>query len=245
MHSAEMSIDPMRRQGAKIRLSQLRKLRECEQVAAVCYRVRNEDIEFLLVQTGGGRWTFPKGGVEPGLTHAQSAAFEAFEEAGVHGRMEEAWFARYIHRDRSARGSTSISKSNQKSASVLAYLCEVTRLAAPQEADRNRTWCSAEKAKRRLSEDRTPKCGSEFARVVDRAVARIRRLQTAAAQRSAATHEGQHDGNFPQKYDALRKAPFEASEIFNHYPAGKPRGSFSSRRPKPRQLAGVVDIDNP
>ena len=79
-----------------MRLSQLRKLCECEQVAAVCYRVKKGSVEFLLVRTrGGGRWTFPKGSTEAGLTHAQAAALEAFEEAGVHGRIEEASFARY------------------------------------------------------------------------------------------------------------------------------------------------------
>src|SRR5271169_2973372 len=82
-----------------VRLSQLRKLCECEQVAAVCYRLRGDGIEFLLVRTrGGGRWTFPKGSAEPGLTHAQAAALEAFEEAGVHGRIEEAPFAQYCRR---------------------------------------------------------------------------------------------------------------------------------------------------
>src|SRR5580658_2281666 len=85
-----------------VRLSQLRKLCECEQVAAVCYRWRGDSIEFLLVRTrSGGRWTFPKGSAEPGLTHAQAAALEAFEEAGVHGRIEETSFATYVRRDRS------------------------------------------------------------------------------------------------------------------------------------------------
>src|SRR6266849_7188591 len=85
-----------------IRLSRLRKLRACKQVAAVCYRVRKAEIEFLLVQTRNGRWTFPKGSAEPGLTHAQAAALEAFEEAGVHGRMEQASFAQYIRRKRAS-----------------------------------------------------------------------------------------------------------------------------------------------
>ena len=67
-----------------VALSHLRRLRGCEQVAAVCYRMRGADIELLLVQTRGGRWTFPKGSAEPGLTNAQAAALEAFEEAGVH-----------------------------------------------------------------------------------------------------------------------------------------------------------------
>src|ERR1039458_5649248 len=91
-----------------VRLSHLRRLCECEQVAAVCYRVRSGAIEFLLVRTrGGGRWTFPKGSAEPGLTHAQAAALEAFEEAGVHGRIEEASFTRYVRRKRGdGRNST-------------------------------------------------------------------------------------------------------------------------------------------
>src|SRR5512135_46693 len=70
--------------------------RGSEQVAAVCYRVGRKGVEFLLVETRGGRWTFPKGGAEPGLTHAQSAALEAFEEAGVHGRIEETAFTQYV-----------------------------------------------------------------------------------------------------------------------------------------------------
>ena len=152
-----------------VRLTELRKLKQCEQVAALCYRMRGGSIEFLLVQTRKGRWIFPKGNAEPGLTHAQAAALEAFEEAGVHGRMEEASFTRYTRRERSeARGSGTES-------SVIVHLCEVLRLVAPQESDRNPTWFSANKAKRRLQEDRTPEFGAELARVLDRAVSRIQR----------------------------------------------------------------------
>jgi 8-oxo-dGTP pyrophosphatase MutT (NUDIX family) len=162
-----------------LRLSQLRKLRGCEQVAAVCYRVRSNGIEFLLVRTNSGHWTFPKGKAEPGLTHAQAAALEAFEEAGVHGRMEEASFARYVRRKRGdlRDASRSAVKSAEKELIVQAHLCEVSRLEPPQESNRNPTWFSPEKAKRRLREDRTTDYGSELARVVDRAVSRIRRLR--------------------------------------------------------------------
>src|SRR5258707_10253569 len=77
-----------------LRLTRLRKLRDCEQVAAVCYRMRRGSIEFLLGRTrGSGRWTFPKGNAERGITHAQAAALEAFEEARVPGRVEEASFS--------------------------------------------------------------------------------------------------------------------------------------------------------
>ena len=157
-----------------VRLSELRKLRECEQVAAVCYRVRGSDIEFLLVKTGKGRWIFPKGSVEPGLTHAQAAALEAFEEAGVHGRMEEASFARYIRRRR-REARNAVSRSAEKESAVNAHLCEVLRLVPPQELGRNPTWFSPDKAKRRLQEHRTADFGTELARVVNRAISRIRR----------------------------------------------------------------------
>src|SRR6476660_1147258 len=145
------------------RLAELRKLKQCEQVAAVCYRVRGGVTEFLLVQTGKGRWMFPKGTVEPGLTHAQAAAIEAFEEAGVHGRIEEKSFSRYRIRRAGKKGK-------QK---VMAHLCEVLRLGPPQESGRNRTWFTVEKAKLHLRQDRTLKEGNEMARVVSRAVIRI------------------------------------------------------------------------
>jgi hypothetical protein len=59
---------------------------------------------------------------------------------------------------------------------VNACLCQVSRLSPPEESDRNPTWFTAEKAKQRLRQHRAPHYGAELARVVDRAVARIRRL---------------------------------------------------------------------
>src|SRR5216683_7798083 len=98
-----------------------------EQVAAVCYRIRGTGIEFLLVRTRKGRWTFPKGGAESGLTYAQAAALEAFEEAGVHGRIEEASFARY-RRGKRANVRANAQESATPGTIVHAYLCEVLRL---------------------------------------------------------------------------------------------------------------------
>jgi 8-oxo-dGTP pyrophosphatase MutT (NUDIX family) len=157
-----------------LQLSQLRRLRGCEQVAAVCYRIRARGIEFLLVRTNSEHWTFPKGSTEPGLTHAQAAALEAFEEAGVHGRIEEASFTQYVRRK---GANTRTARSAEKELVVSAHLCEVTRLCQPQEPNRDPTWFSAEKAKRRLGEGRPPDFAAELARVVDRAVARIQQLR--------------------------------------------------------------------
>jgi len=153
-----------------VRLEHLRRLRGSEQVAAIFFRLGKRGIEFLLVRTRGRRWTFPKGSAESGLTHAQAAALEAFEEAGVHGRIEEAAFARYVRlRSGQSRHSQSIEVV------INAHLCEVTRLAPPEEEDRHPTWFSAEKAKRRLKQGRAADYGEDLARIVDRAVARIQR----------------------------------------------------------------------
>ena len=172
------------------------KLRGCEQVAAICYRIRSSGIEFLLIRTRGGRWTFPKGGIEPGLTYAQAAALEAFEEAGVHGRMEDESFTHYVRKRTDMRTSAG---SDDKIV-VNAHLCEVLRLGPPQESNRNPTWFSVQKAKNRLQQDRKSDNGAQLAHVVDLAVARIQRFcgATRATDR-------------PQK-DALRKVQFDALE---------------------------------
>jgi 8-oxo-dGTP pyrophosphatase MutT (NUDIX family) len=176
-----------------------------QEVAAVCYRIRKRGVEFLLVQTRGGRWIFPKGGAEPGLTHAQSAALEAFEEAGVHGRMEEIPFARYFRKP---------GNPDQAEPGVTAHLCEVSSLEPPQESKRNPTWFAAEKAKQRLREDRTPEFGAELARVVDRALARIQRLRDSAGDTAGRLYPNRLSANRLHAdhlhKDALQKVQFEA-----------------------------------
>ena len=160
--------------GRFLRLADLRTMRKCEKVAAICFRVRAGTLEFLLVQTRGGRWTFPKGNAEPGLTTAQAAALEAFEEAGVHGRMEDVSFLTYV-RPKNA------GKAGDIELLITAHLCEVLWLDTPQESGRNPTWFSPERAKRRLRENRSGGYGMELARVVDQATRRIKLLRTRTA----------------------------------------------------------------
>ena len=145
-----------------------------EQVAAVCYRIDDGRLEFLLVQTRrGGRWTFPKGGVEPALTRSQSAALEALEEAGVHGSIEEAPFARYATQEQAVGRN-----APRNEPMIAAYLCAVAWRTSPHEANRKPTWFSPEKAKKRLAQLRERRFAQELCRVVDRAVMRVERLHS-------------------------------------------------------------------
>jgi len=138
-------------------------------VAAVCYRRQaNGEIEFLLVRTRAGRWTFPKGGVDGDSTAAIAAAREAHEEAGVRGQVEALPFAQYLHY-----------KNARSAHPVSAHLCRVLHLESPRELFRSPRWFSAGRAKRRLREERPGIYADELARVVDGAV---RRLETATGR---------------------------------------------------------------
>lgn len=72
------------------------------QVGALSYAVVDGRMAFLLVTSRrSGRWIFPKGAIEPDLTPWDSAALEAYEEAGVLGEIEQVPIGSY----RAAAGS--------------------------------------------------------------------------------------------------------------------------------------------
>lgn len=61
---------------------------ESPQYAALCYRTSRRAIEVLLITSRDtGRWVIPKGWPMAGLPPEEAAAREAFEEAGVKGKI--------------------------------------------------------------------------------------------------------------------------------------------------------------
>ena len=134
-----------------------------------------------------------------------------------------------LHPPRTQRSSGFGGRSRERS-SVIVHLCEVLRLVAPQESDRNPTWFSANKAKRRLQEDRTPEFGAELARVLDRAVSRIQRprgkgqLRFARGRSRSGTRRRCNSSTLP----GSRKRPGKAGRAIVHEPA-KDRVRRSSR----------------
>jgi len=139
------------------------------QVAAVCYRRRDNAVEFLLVNTNGGnKWTFPKGCTDSHLSHAQAAEREAAEEAGAFGTIEPRHFHLYIH----SKGVFWRAGGVQEFV-VKAFLLEVRETRSADEPLRNPTWFSPEDAKRRLAKGREVKYAHELEIVIDRALERI------------------------------------------------------------------------
>ena len=68
------------------------------QYGALCYRRGAQGLEILLITSRrSGQWLAPKGGIVPGLTARESAAREAWEEAGVRGVIGDVEIGRYVH----------------------------------------------------------------------------------------------------------------------------------------------------
>jgi 8-oxo-dGTP pyrophosphatase MutT (NUDIX family) len=142
------------------------------QVAAVCYRRKASSIEFLLVRTSSGRWTFPKGHHEAGLSRAEVAALEAFEEGGVRGSVDSRPLGSYLHRKESLSGYAT------KDLTVLAFLLEVEKSVLPSESHRTPRWLTASDAKQRLAQGRPTKYRVSIERVFDSAVRKINRKRS-------------------------------------------------------------------
>ena len=139
------------------------------QVAAVCFRRRGSDIEFLLVNTNGGnKWTFPKGSPEARLSHSQAAEREAAEEAAAIGTIDPRHFHLYIH----SKGVFWQPGGVQEYV-VKAFLMEVHEMRRPDEPQRRPTWVTPEEAKQKLVKGREVKYAHELEALIDRALERI------------------------------------------------------------------------
>ncbi len=136
------------------------------QVAAVCYRRKAGVPQFLLVRTSSGRWTFPKGRLEDGLSYAQVAALEAFEEGGVDGKVDPRPIGIYLHRKESLR---------TKEATVLAFLLEVQIADVPAEGHRRPRWFTKSDVRQRLARGRPGKYRRSIERVFNSALRKIAR----------------------------------------------------------------------
>ncbi|MFC3527046.1 NUDIX hydrolase [Paracoccus mangrovi] len=73
------------------------------QVAALCLDDATGNV-LLITSRGTGRWIVPKGWPMPGRTLAEAAMQEAWEEAGVKGRIVQAEIGRYHYDKEQERG---------------------------------------------------------------------------------------------------------------------------------------------
>jgi 8-oxo-dGTP pyrophosphatase MutT (NUDIX family) len=125
------------------------------QFAALCYRISRDKPQILLVTSRKtGRWIIPKGWPMDGLTPAECAAKEAWEEAGVVGKVRDQCLGLYSY-------DKIIDTGGGLPCVAMIYPVKVKVLAQeyPEQAQRRRKWFSPKKAAARLAEP-------ELARIV-------------------------------------------------------------------------------
>ena len=133
-----------------------------EQAAAVCFRRTPEGVEFLLVRTGAGKWTFPKGRVETGETLSAAAGREALEEAGVRGRHSPVLLTTY-------RQPKLLGDGLRAELTITTFLLHVASRTTPREGHRAPRWFSSAAAADALRVGRSSGYSAELVRVVERA----------------------------------------------------------------------------
>ncbi|MFN4008477.1 MAG: NUDIX hydrolase [Pannonibacter sp.] len=112
------------------------------QIAALCYRVRDGRREVLLVSSRGtGRWILPKGWPLLDRASERTAEVEAFEEAGVIGRVRRHPYAKI----RSTKG---LDSGLRVPTDVLVYLLKAEAQADeyPERGERELRWLPIEDA---------------------------------------------------------------------------------------------------
>jgi 8-oxo-dGTP pyrophosphatase MutT (NUDIX family) len=128
------------------------------QFAALCWRVRKEKVQILLITSRRRkRWIVPKGWPMDGKTPAQCAAIEAWEEAGVVGKESDACIGVYSY----AR-----IREGEENLPCLAMLYPVKvkslKNKFPEAKGRRRKWVSRKKAAKMVSERELGKLISGF-----------------------------------------------------------------------------------
>jgi 8-oxo-dGTP pyrophosphatase MutT (NUDIX family) len=118
------------------------------QVAALPWRRRNGSIEILLVTSRETRrWVIPKGWPIVNLLAPNAAKREAYEEAGVDGRVRRKPVGRYTYSKRAADGS-------RRTCVVTVYALGVARQHRdwPERRERTRSWFKAQDAALKVEE---------------------------------------------------------------------------------------------
>ena len=118
-----------------------------QQYAALPWR-RAEGLEILLITSRETRrWVIPKGWPVPGRSAAESAAQEAYEEAGVRGQMAASAMGYYDY-DKRLPGRT------KKRFRVDVFSMEVTEVLDlwPEAHERTRQWLSPQEAADHVNE---------------------------------------------------------------------------------------------
>ncbi len=113
-----------------------------EQVGALCWRLHKRRTQVLLVTSRDtGRWVLPKGWPIAGLTAEAAAAREAWEEAGVLGKVTGPAIGRYCY-DKTRPNADALPCC----VDVFALRVQSLKAAFPEHKERRRKWFGSDDA---------------------------------------------------------------------------------------------------
>lgn len=118
------------------------------QYGALCWRMHRGKVEVLLITSRDtGRWIIPKGWPIDGLTPADTAAREAWEEAGVQGDVVNTHLGMFGY-------NKVLTPRQSVPCSVQVFGLRVAQLKNkfPEQSERRRKWFAFEKAARKVAE---------------------------------------------------------------------------------------------
>lgn len=118
------------------------------QYGAMCWRMHRGKVEVLLITSRDtGRWVIPKGWPMSRRSPASAAAQEAWEEAGVQGKVAE-------HPLGTFRYQKMLGTKRALPCTVEVFALRVSKLLDkfPERKERRRKWFPAEKAARKVNE---------------------------------------------------------------------------------------------
>ena len=133
---------------APIALEQYDKRDVRSQFAALCFRVHKDRTEVLMITSRrSGRWIVPKGWPMPGKTPAQAAITEAWEEAGVHGKVYDQCLGIFSYHK-------AFDEDDGAPCLAMVYPVKVRSLATkfPEAGQRRRKWMPLKKAAEKVAE---------------------------------------------------------------------------------------------
>jgi len=129
------------------------------QSGALPWRLGLRKAEVLLVTgRGSGRWIIPKGWPVAGKSLADSAAQEAFEEAGIEGKVEPNAIGTFRHVKQHLFGRVAVD--------ILVHPMAVERELSqwPEKGERNRKWFGVEEAAEQVDSAELGRLIVEFGR---------------------------------------------------------------------------------
>lgn len=130
-----------------LQLSRVEKTQMRTQFAALCYRVRNEEVQVCLITSRETkRWILPKGWPMHNQTPAQAAATEAWEEAGLTGKAYDICLGVYSYMKKRETDTIPVL--------TLVYPVKVRNVHSewPEAHERKRRWMTPAKAAKKVKE---------------------------------------------------------------------------------------------